>query len=267
MKTNQDRSGRFAFGVDPDRYDRGRPRFSGRVVRWALSKSGFAAGDHVLEIGAGSGQLTGELLRSGAAVTALEPSDGLADLLRRRHADGARGNVEVHGVTFEQFESSERFALVTAANAFHWIDPDVSYRKAAALLAPAGRLCLFWHFPILADAACQLQVNAMVRQHGFGGLARDPTDYEGVLHQLLAEGRAEIDASGRFRCGHWLLEPVEVRSSVRDYLDLLATLASARDLTPVRSSLSRLVFDDVEDIELVVYEYVCVASPLVDQTD
>ena len=202
MKTNQDRSSRFAFGVDPDRYDRGRPSFSGRVVRWALAKSGFATGDHVLEIGVGSGQLTGELLRSGAAVTALEPSDGLADLLRHRYADGARGTIEIHGVTFEEFESSERFALVTAANAFHWIDPGVSYRKAADLLAPAGRLCLFWHFPILADASRQRQVNGVVRQRGFGGLARDPVDYGGALQRLLAEGREEIDASGRFRCGH-----------------------------------------------------------------
>ena len=262
MKTNQDRSGRFAFGVDPGRYDRGRPPFSGRIVRWALAKSGFATCDHVLEIGAGTGQLTGELLRSGAAVTALEPSDGLADLLRHRYVDRARDAIEVHGVTFEQFESNERFAVVTAANAFHWIDPDVSYRKAADLLAPAGRLCLFWHFPILADAARQRQVNALVRQHGFGGLVRDPEDYEGALHPLLTEGREEVDASGRFHCDHWLLEPVEVRCSVGDYLDLLGTLASARDLTPVRSSLSRLVFGDVDDIELVVYEYVCIATRL-----
>ena len=140
VKTNQDRRGRFAFGIDPKRYDRGRPSFSGRIVQRGLARSGFSPGDRVLEIGAGSGQLTGELLRTGAAVTALEPSDGFAELLQSSHPEGARGVLKVHGVTFERFESSGRFALVTAANAFHWIDPDVSYRKAADLLAPTGRL-------------------------------------------------------------------------------------------------------------------------------
>lgn len=261
MKTNQDRRGRFAFGVDPKRYDRGRPSFSDRIVRWGLARSGFSPGDRVLEIGAGSGQLTAELLRVGAAVTALEPSDGLAELLRSSHQDGTRGALEVHGVTFERFESSGRFALVTAANAFHWIDPDVSYRKAADLLAPTGRLCLFWYFPILADPCRQLRVNAVVKEHGFEGLARDPDDYASALHQPLAEGREEIDASGRFRCAHSLLEPRQMPYPVHDYLDLLATLAGGRDFAPVRPILNRSVLSDVTNVELTVYEYACVAIP------
>ena len=132
----------------------------------------------------------------------------------------------MHDVTFERFESSGRFALVTAANAFHWIDPDVSYRKAADLLAPTGRLCLLWYFPILADPCRQLRVNAVVTEHGFEGFARDPEDYNSELRQPLAEGRDEIDASGRFRCAHWLLETRQMRCPVHDYLDLVATLAA-----------------------------------------
>ena len=229
-------------------------------MRWALAKSGFATGNRVLEIGAGSGQLTGELLRAGAAVTALEPSEGLATLLRDRYAH-LENSLDVRSATFEQFKTDEQFAVVTAANAFHWTDPSVSYRKAAGLLAPGGRLCLFWYFPILADASRQLHVNAVVREHGFDGLARDPQDYGDALRQPLAAGRDEIDSSGWLHCADWLLEPRAVRRSVADYLDLLATFASSKDLTTVRSSLLRSVFDDVSTVELALFEYACVAIP------
>lgn len=261
MKTNNDRSGRFAFGVDPDRYHRGRPPFSERTVRWALREAGFASGDRVLEIGAGTGQLSGELLRAGAAVTALEPSAGLAKLLRDSCA-GAEVGFEAVESTFEDFEPDGKFAAIASANAFHWIDPAVSYRKAARLLVPGGRLCLFWYFPILADPSRQLRVNAVVREHGFDGLAREPEGYGDALREPLAQGREEIDASGHFRCAEWLLEPRSVRRSVSDYLDLLATLASARDLTAVRSDLLGSVFGDAAGAELIVHEYACVATPV-----
>lgn len=229
-------------------------------MHWALAKSGFTTGDRVLEIGAGSGQLTGELLRAGAEVTALEPSEELAKLLRSKYA-GREFRLEVHEATFEGFEAGEEFAMVTAANAFHWIDPNESYRKAADVLALGGRLCLLWYFPILANSALQHRVNATVREHGFDGLAREPERYGEALVQPLAEGREEIEASGHFRCEKWLLEPISVRCSVTDYLDLLATFDSARDLTPLRSSLLGSVFHDVAGINLTVFEYACVAHP------
>ena len=228
-------------------------------MRWVLAKSSFATGDRILEIGAGSGQLTGELLRAGAVVTALEPSEGLAKLLRERHA-GRASSLDVRGATLERFEADGKFAAVTAANAFHWTDPSVSYRKAAGVLVPGGWLCLFWYFPILADTSLQLRVNSVVREHDFDGLARDPEGYGDALRQPLASGRDEIDGSGCFRCTDWLLEQRSVRCSVGDYLDLLATFAGAKDLTPVRSSLLNSVFDGVSGVELAIFEYACVAT-------
>ena len=97
-------------------------------------------------------------------------------------------------------------------------------------------------------------------EHGFEGLAREPEDYSTALRQPLGEGRDEIDASGHFRCAYWLLEPRQMRCPVHDYLDLLATLAGGRDLTLVRTILSRSVLSDVANVELIVYEYACVAT-------
>jgi SAM-dependent methyltransferase len=47
---------------------------------------------------------------------------------------------------FESWDPAGRtFDLVTCAQAWHWLDPEVSAGKAASVLRPGGRLCLFWN--------------------------------------------------------------------------------------------------------------------------
>lgn len=195
-------------------------------------------------------------------MTALEPSDGLADLLHERYAGKYGEALKVSRVTFERFAATNTFALVAAANSFHWIDPDVSYRKAADILGPRGRLCLFWYFPILADSGCQQLVNSFVRDQGLDDLAREPDGYEDALQQLLGEGRTEMDASGCLRCLEWVLKPRSVLNPVARYCDLLATYASSRNVANLQRDLIGSVFRDIPSVELVVYEYACVAAPI-----
>lgn len=195
-------------------------------------------------------------------MTALEPSDGLADLLLEKYAGQDAGALEVSRVTFERFAATNTFALAAAANSFHWIDPEVSYRKAADVLDPQGRLCLFWYFPILADSGCQQRVNSFVRDHGLDDLAREPTAYGNALQQLLADGRNEVDESGYLRCLEWVLKPRSVCYPVARYCDLLATYASSRNLADLQRRLLSSVFYDTPSVELVVYEYACVAAPI-----
>jgi 16S rRNA (adenine1518-N6/adenine1519-N6)-dimethyltransferase len=59
----------------------------GAVLEVILAEAALTAGEHVLEIGPGLGILTGELLRSGADVTAVEVDARLADHLRSRFSD------------------------------------------------------------------------------------------------------------------------------------------------------------------------------------
>ena len=262
MKANTSRRSRFAFGLDPSAYARGRMSFSRLTVQWALNQTHFRPGDRVLEIGAGTGQLTDELLAAGANMTVLEPSDTLADILQQRHKERDAGELEVSRDTFEEFETSNKFALVVAANSFHWIDPAVSYRKSADNLDEEGRLCLFWYFPILADAELQQRVNAVCRAHGLEDLVREPTGYGESLQRLLSEGRVEAEESGYLRCRNWVLEPRRLTYTIVEYFDLLATYASASDLTEFRASLISSVFHDEPSVEIMLYEYACVAEPI-----
>ena len=54
-------------------YDRRRPAYPDELVDQACRVAGIGSGDHVLEVGCGSGQLTRGLVARGLHVTALEP--------------------------------------------------------------------------------------------------------------------------------------------------------------------------------------------------
>jgi SAM-dependent methyltransferase len=95
----------------------------------------------VLEVGCGTGQLTRGLVARGLHVTALEPGQSLM-ALARQNLEGA-GAAEFVNARFEDaLLPRERFAAVFSASAFHWVDPEVSWQKAADVLVPGGTLAL-----------------------------------------------------------------------------------------------------------------------------
>ena len=111
-------------------YDRSRPTYPDQLIdracRWP-----DRSGDRVLEIGCGSGQLTRSLVARGLHVTAVEPGKRLRRSPHRSWR--APAEVEFVNTRFEDAELPEQhFRAVFSASAFHWIDPDVSWQKAAA---------------------------------------------------------------------------------------------------------------------------------------
>jgi ubiquinone/menaquinone biosynthesis C-methylase UbiE len=122
-------------------YDRHRPAYPDELVDQACQVAGVGSGDHVLEVGCGTGQLTRSLLARGLHVTALEPGPSLIALARQNLA--AAGEVEFVTARFEDAPLPRgQFQAVFCASAFHWIDPEVSWQKAADVLVPGGTLAL-----------------------------------------------------------------------------------------------------------------------------
>jgi len=126
-------------------YDRHRPAYPDNLIDQACRVAGIGSGDRVLEVGCGSGQLTRALLARGLHVTAVEPGQNLI-ALARRNLDGA-GAVEFVNAQFEDAPlPREQFQAVFSASAFHWVDPEVSWQKAADVLVPGGTLALVQYF-------------------------------------------------------------------------------------------------------------------------
>jgi ubiquinone/menaquinone biosynthesis C-methylase UbiE len=126
-------------------YDRRRPAYPDELVDQACQVAGIGSGDRVLELGCGSGQLTRALVARGLHVTALEPGKSLI-ALARQNLEGA-GEVEFVNARFEDaLLPREQFQAVFCASAFHWIDPEVGWQKAADVLVPGGTLALVQYF-------------------------------------------------------------------------------------------------------------------------
>ena len=80
MTSDEHRQARaVSFGAVADAYERGRPPYPPEAIDWLLP----AGAARVLDLGAGTGKLTRQLAGRGLDVTAVEPSEGMREQLRR----------------------------------------------------------------------------------------------------------------------------------------------------------------------------------------
>ncbi|MEU8820901.1 class I SAM-dependent methyltransferase [Actinoplanes sp. NPDC048796] len=126
------------FDEVPELYDRVRPGYPEALFDDLAGLTGLTPGAPVLEVGCGTGQATRSMAARGWAVTAVEPGPALAGLARHRLAGFP--NVTVETAAFEDWpDRGRRFDVLVAASSWHWIDPEIGRRRAAAL---AGHLAL-----------------------------------------------------------------------------------------------------------------------------
>lgn len=124
-------------------YDRHRPTYPDVLVDRACE--GIGAGAAVLEIGCGTGQLTRSLLARGLRVTAVEPGQHL--IARARDQCNGVGEVQFVNARLEDASLPRaQYSAVFSASAIHWVDPDVSWRKAADALVDGGSFALVSYF-------------------------------------------------------------------------------------------------------------------------
>lgn len=95
----------------------------------------------VLDVAAGTGILTGQLLRAGRSVVGLEPLEAMVAQFRR----ALPGVPAVSGLAEALPFAARTFAGVTIAQAFHWMDHARAVVEARRVLEPGGVLALLWN--------------------------------------------------------------------------------------------------------------------------
>jgi SAM-dependent methyltransferase len=156
IEPHQARQVAESFGVDPERYDRARPRYPDAMVAAVVAAS---PGPDVVDVGIGTGIVARQFQAAGCRVLGVEVDERMADWTRQRGID-----VEVS--RFEAWDAAGRtFDAVVSGQSWHWVDPVAGAVKAADVLRPGGRLALFWNVhhppPDLAEAFAAVYVRAL----------------------------------------------------------------------------------------------------------
>jgi SAM-dependent methyltransferase len=124
------------FGANAGRYDRARPSYPAELVSRIVAAS---PGRDLLDAGCGTGIAARLFQAAGCQVLGVEPDPRMAEVARQ-------SGITAEVATFEDWDPAGRaFDTVTAAQAWHWVDPVKGAAKAAAALRPGGRLAVFWN--------------------------------------------------------------------------------------------------------------------------
>ena len=131
----------FSFEhVNATDYDELRPTYAPGSVRWVAERGRLETGSLVVDVAAGTGQLSRRFASLGARVVAVEPADNMRAVLTTNLP-------EVHAVpgTAEAIPFGDREAdAVVVGNAFHHFDAPAAFAEIRRVLRPGGALALFW---------------------------------------------------------------------------------------------------------------------------
>jgi SAM-dependent methyltransferase len=197
-------------------YERGRPGYPARAIEWLCSELGMRPGRTLLDVGAGTGKLTRQLVGSGADVVAVEPVPGMRYVLVRT-VRGAR----VMDGTAETLPAADRSVdAITVAQAFHWFDVPRALAEFHRVLRPGGRFAVIWNSR-LREQPLHQAINEITEPYR----GASPSHHD-------SQWRESISADGRFAAAGEMEAPFEQlldADGLVDRVDSISFIAALAD--------------------------------------
>jgi SAM-dependent methyltransferase len=169
-----DLSSRQRFSSRVADYVRYRPGYPPALMEWIHGELQVPSTAQVADVGAGTGISTRLFLEAGHEVFAVEPN---ADM-RAAAEEWLAGYPHFHAVDASAEATSLDAAsvdLVSAAQAFHWFDPEAVRREWARILVPGGLAVIYWNSRLLDASPFQRDYEQLLLDYG--------TDYTTVAER------------------------------------------------------------------------------------
>lgn len=184
------------FRVGADAYDDFMGRYSVRLAPLFADFAGVRADQRVLDVGAGTGALTAELIHRGAKVAAAEPSPEFSAALRERFPE-----IDVQQAPAEQlpFENGSFDAALAQLVVAFMADAGAAMRELARVAGTVA-ICMWSVEEMQMFAAINRASEAIGVERGEAGARRYRTREELVelLQPLGAVETADLDATASY---------------------------------------------------------------------
>jgi SAM-dependent methyltransferase len=225
---------RLAFGGIAELYDRARPSYPAALIDDVLSFAGVGPGDGAVEVGAGTGKATVLFAERGVRILALEPSAEMA-LIARRNTAGFP-EVDVCEVEFERWRPKERVRLLYSAQAWHWIQPESRFARAAEGLTEDGALAAFWNRVGWDASPVRDEFDAVYTRlvPELGRVAPGPMNPAYGRGEWMDDWRGGLAGNTGFTEPEWRTYSWRERYTTSEYLGLLQTHSDHIILEPAR---------------------------------
>jgi SAM-dependent methyltransferase len=128
-----------SFGKQASTYERLRPDYPVAAIEAFLPEPG----KRVVDVGAGTGKLTGALLDAGHSVIAVEPDPDMRATLIE-HLPGVDAREGVGEALPVEDHSAD---AICYGQSWHWVEPVAAAREARRVLTEDGVLALVWNVP------------------------------------------------------------------------------------------------------------------------
>lgn len=168
------------FGDRVADYVRWRPDYPPELLDWLEDDLGVTHAWVVADIGAGTGISTHMFVDAGYRVTAVEPNAAMREAAVAWLGDEPKfraidGRADATGLADSSVD------LVTAAQAFHWFDPEDARAEFRRILRPHGLAAIWWNARRLAGTPFLDGYEALLRRYG--------TDYARVAERYADDAR------------------------------------------------------------------------------
>ncbi len=218
-------------------YDKYRPRYPKVLIDALLELSNVQLNEKALEIGCGTGQLTTDLLQKGLDIVAIEAGASLAKIADYNIKDFNKG--KIINAKFEDWNTALKFKLIVSAQAFHWIDREVGFKKILDMLQNDGALALIWNIDQSQQSHFWKQSTPIYNKYFPKNTKKDEQSDISLSYQSY------LSELNKFTRINYLEYPWQKTYAKEEYIGLLSTFSDHMILEPkVRTQF----FKEMEDL-------------------